>query len=134
MTDTVGKPDERILIVQDGGLKEVPLNAVIVADLWNVANRAESKHDKDAILSVWHLAHDMLKNLRGEYNSVLVYAPSRDRMIITVEGGNVQQIEGGNAEVSIEVWDFDTEGADPNDDKLQNVRSNAYGEQAFVSH
>ncbi len=49
--------------------REVPLDQIQVPDLWHVARYLEAKHEKraaDAVLECWHLAHDLLLNLKGE--------------------------------------------------------------------
>ena len=37
------------------------------------------------------------------------YEPSPTKLIVTVQGGLVQAIEGGPPDLEIEVWDFDAD-------------------------
>lgn len=49
--------------------QEVPIEQVTVPDLWHLAEHleAEGKHSTAVmVLECWHLAHDLLANLRGE--------------------------------------------------------------------
>jgi len=51
------------------GRHTVPLNEVQVPDLWHVASYLHDQgHDEasNAVLETWHLAHDLLANLREE--------------------------------------------------------------------
>lgn len=63
-----------VVVMAERGKRErsVPLNEIVVPDLWHVAMRQGTKRDKrsskmdqEMILEVWHLAHDLLKHLRG---------------------------------------------------------------------
>ena len=47
---------------------------------------------------------------------VTEYDPGPKKIIVTILGGVVQSIAGGkDSGVEVEVWDFDTEGFDPDD-------------------
>lgn len=59
---------EKVLLSPKGTLRRVvPLSEITVPDLWFVAERLEERGDSDdaqAILSCWHLCHDLLATLQ----------------------------------------------------------------------
>lgn len=48
-----------------GGTMErtVEVSEIIIPDLWHIALNQESKEAKDAILEVWHIAHDLKRHI-----------------------------------------------------------------------
>ena len=59
-----------------------------------------------------------------------VFDPAQDKLIITVEGGLIQNIDGGPADLAIEVWDFD---ANEDPDESNNVEENDQGQMFWLT-
>jgi len=58
-------PDKIIRSPHGEGRREVEISKVYIPDLWGAAARVDNPVDREAILETWHLAHDLLDNLRG---------------------------------------------------------------------
>jgi len=57
---------ESVVIFSKGGTKErsVPVSSIQIPDLWHLALAQDDPRSKDAILQVWHMAHDLLRHIR----------------------------------------------------------------------
>ncbi len=58
----------RTIVRAKGGTRErrVSLASIKIPDLWHIANKIESITEKEKVLEVWQLAHDLLRTLREE--------------------------------------------------------------------
>jgi hypothetical protein len=58
-----------VLSARGSARREVLLSEIQVPDLWEIATRKLNPTDRKAVLETWHLAHDLLDNLRGNIPS-----------------------------------------------------------------
>ncbi len=81
------------------------------------------------------LMHDQLRNLvkdmRQEAQAAIASEPAR--IIVTVEGGVIQAIDQIPAGVTVEVWDFDTEGIEEFDGEVSQFRQTEEGDEYIFS-
>ncbi len=56
----------KIITLSKGGTKErkITPSQIQIPDLWHIAQNQEDPSDKEKILEVWHLAHDLLRHIR----------------------------------------------------------------------
>lgn len=52
-----------VVTLEGGGIigKKMPIDQIVIPDLWHVAQRQKTDYDKNLILNCWHICHD-LKN------------------------------------------------------------------------
>lgn len=58
----------KTVTMHKGGTKEYKAHVglITIPDLWHIANNQDDPKDKEKILEVWHLAHDLLRHIREE--------------------------------------------------------------------
>ena len=57
-------------VYRKGGSVKVPIQEIEIPDIWHIAERIgdrEGEGNMQAVLEVWHIAHDLLRNLNGFY-------------------------------------------------------------------
>ena len=61
----------------------LPINEIVIPDLWHVAmglNEIGKACSSEAVLITWHLAHDLLRTLRGEPDYQYTPEPAPDNV------------------------------------------------------
>ena len=51
-----------------GGTHErtVDVDDIVIPDMWHIAMAQKDERVKEAILEIWHLAHDLLRHIKEE--------------------------------------------------------------------
>lgn len=81
-----------------GDPKEVEVKSINVKDLWHIA-MARPKDEQEMILDVWHLCHDLKRNLQ-EIEPKVDAVPDLLKALITIAGVKLSCEGGGRLDKS----------------------------------